>query len=402
MDIERYLKTSNSVISNYVLLLGLFFFLTGILFLKSISAYHTQIYLFLIVPTLLLVLSNRHQFMPILTSRAFQILLVLLVYAMFSLLWNDPTVNDFKHIKRLIIIVLFVLALIAIGKDNPDKIINLLIIAAGLYSIAAYYSIYDDYLINNMPISERIIGIGNLSNPLLSSHIYGIFTAFLLSYFFAVKRNWKKDIGLILIFSGLLSFVFLTHTRTPLVGLGMVFLFMLWMHRSKFTLYFFLVICTLAAIYFSLNYDLLIQRGLSYRPEIWSITLEKIAHNPIFGSGLGSDIAIYIEELQITFTDTHNIHLGLTYQLGIFGLLLWIGFLVSLFVIYTKNKTSLIAQIGIVLLVYGMSAGLTEGSNFFSRPKEVWFLTWLPIALLLTAEFNRLNINSPDKHEVTA
>jgi len=398
MAIERYLTKVNSVISNYILPLGLFFFLTGILFFKSISAYHTQIYLFLILPALILVLSKRDQFTPILTSRAFQILLVLIVYAMLSLFWNDLSIDDFKYIKRLLIIVLFILAVIAIGKESPDKIIKLLLIAAGIYGIAAYYSFFDDYLINNMAISERIVGLGNLSNPLLSSHIYGIFTAFLITYFFAIKRNWKKDLILILIFAGLLGFLILTHSRTPLVALSMVFLLLLWMHKSRAVLYFFLIICAIAAIYFSFNYDQLIQRGLSHRPEIWSIVMEKISHNPIFGTGLGSDIYIYIEDLKTTFTDSHNIHLGLTYLLGIVGLLLWLIFLVSLLTVYAKNKTTLIAQIGIVLLVYGMSAGMTEGGSFFSRPKEVWFLTWLPIALLLTAEFNRLTIKSPDKN----
>jgi hypothetical protein len=34
------------------------------------------------------------------------------------------------------------------------------------------------------------------------------------------------------------------------------------------------------------------------------------------------------------------------------------------------------------LVVYGLSAGLSEGSNFFSRPNENWFLIWIPLSLV--------------------
>ena len=402
MDIEKYKIKTSLVISNYILLLGFFFFLTGILFFNSFSAYHTQIYLFLIAPTLILVLINRDWFTPILASTAFQFLLLLFAYSMLSALWNDPAIEDFKHFKRFLIILLFILSLLAISRTKTDKIIILLLIAAGIYSIAAYYSFSDfDFFIQKKSVSSRLIGIGNLSNPLLSSHIYGIFTAFIMTYFLAAKRNWKKDIGLFFLFAGLLSFVLLTQSRTALVGLSATLIVLLGIHRNKYLLYFFFIISGLASIYFILNYDSLVLRGLSYRPEIWAITLSKILENPFFGAGIGTDISIYIEGSKTVFSDTHNIHLGLTYNLGITGLFIWIAFLTSLFMIYLKNKTSLIAQTGIVLLAYGMSAGMTEGMSFFSRPKEVWFLTWLPIALLFVAEYKRLTTDHINHHEIT-
>jgi hypothetical protein len=39
-------------------------------------------------------------------------------------------------------------------------------------------------------------------------------------------------------------------------------------------------------------------------------------------------------------------------------------------------------QLASALIVYGLSAGLTEGSNFFSRPNENWFLIWIPLSLV--------------------
>jgi hypothetical protein len=41
------------------------------------------------------------------------------------------------------------------------------------------------------------------------------------------------------------------------------------------------------------------------------------------------------------------------------------------------------------LVVFGFVAGLTEGSAFFSRPKEQWFLIWIPLALLAATRLKR-------------
>nr|BFE91970.1 hypothetical protein GCM10020185_25060 [Pseudomonas brassicacearum subsp. brassicacearum] len=39
-------------------------------------------------------------------------------------------------------------------------------------------------------------------------------------------------------------------------------------------------------------------------------------------------------------------------------------------------------------LVYGMAAGLTEGGGILSRPKEHWFLLWIPLALIAALSIN--------------
>ena len=378
------LSKTGHIVKSYILPLGFFFFLSGILFLSSFSAYHTQIYIFLIVPTLLLLLIKPGDYTHLLSSPAFLILLVLLAYTGLSLFWNPPEVNDLKYLKQLLIILLFVISIITLAKDNSHKLILLLLLSAVIYSASAYYSIVQDYVINQKPLSTRIIGQGNLSNPLLSSHIYGIFCTFVIAYFFSQARNLKKDLFLLFIFTGLILFTLLTGSRTPLVGMTAVLIFMIWEHKNKWIIYLFLLFFVLFIIYLFFNYEALISRGFSYRPEIWSITLNYILAKPILGYGIGSNIDIYIQALNTHFNDTHNIHLGLTYKLGITGLLIWLGLLYFLIKIYIRNKSSVLAQIGMALLIYGFFSGLTEGFSFLTRPKEVWFLTWLPIGLLLS------------------
>ncbi|RLD73554.1 MAG: hypothetical protein DRJ07_20675, partial [Bacteroidetes bacterium] len=386
-------------LQTYILPIGFFFFLSGILFFSSMSAYHTQIYLFLILPALVLTIFKFKELSPLLLSQSFQILIVLFTFIILSFLWNNIEVNDAKHLKQLLLILTFIVSLVFLDLNNKDIIHQILLIASIIYASMSVYSILDLYFIQHASINSRLIGAGNLSNPLLSSHIYGIFTVFIAGYYIVTPKTISKSILLAFIFISLLSFVLLTHSRTALVGLTSTFIFLLWLQRSRKAFYIAMIFFVIATIFITTNFENITSRGLSYRPELWVHTLEKISLHPILGFGIGSDLFIYIEGLDETFSEPHNIHLGLTYFLGSVGLLIWILFLASLFVFFIKNKNLPLVKIGGLMLLYGMMAGFTEGSTFFTRPKEIWFLTWLPISLLIIAEFNSKSSPKQSKFE---
>jgi len=373
-----------------ILVLGFFFFLSGILFFNSMSAYHTQIYIFLILPTLILVITKHNELNNLWQSNSIHLLLLLFSFILLSLLWNDTTVNDAKQIKKLLLIFTFILSLVYLHSYNNKIIIHILLLTSSIYAIAGLYSIFDLYILQDAPWNTRLIGFGNLSNPLLSSHIYGVFTIFIAAYYLNSEQKTVKSILLAFIFFSLLLFVLLTHSRTPLLGFAGTFALILLLQRSKKILYTAVIVILIAIVFITLNFDELSSRGFSSRPELWSLTLEKIFQRPFLGYGIGSELLLYIESLDMSFSEPHNIHLGLSYSLGAIGLLIWLFFLTQLFIFFIKNKSILLAQIAGLMLMYGLTSGLTEGSNIFTRPKEIWFLIWLPIALLLAAENNYL------------
>jgi hypothetical protein len=56
-------------------------------------------------------------------------------------------------------------------------------------------------------------------------------------------------------------------------------------------------------------------------------------------------------------------------------------------------------------LIFGIGAGLTEGGGIISRPKEHWFLLWIPLALIAALSINqraRRLLTLPSKKTVTA
>ena len=87
--------------------------------------------------------------------------------------------------------------------------------------------------------------------------------------------------------------------------------------------------------------------------------------------------------------DPHNIELAVLFVGGIVGLLLWLAIYAVAFRYAWRNRASPAVLIASTLLVFGFVSGLTEGNSFFSRPKEHWFLIWIPFALLIAAWFER-------------
>jgi len=264
----------------------------------------------------------------------------------------------------------------------------MLLLAAFSWALFGTADLYNFYHVDGHNLSARIVGSGSLTNTLLTSHIYGVFAALLAGYFLAKKLPFPQQVLIILTFLATLTFIVQTHSRTPLLGLSAVIIVLILKHHNKKAAAFAICIVLLSTIYLAFNIELVTQRGLSYRPEIWLIALEHISNKPFIGHGLGSEMIIYIPSLKKTFSDSHNIHIGLLYDLGLVGFFTWLVTLTYLFRLYIRQSGSILISMAGAALVYGVVAGMTEGGGFFTRPKEVWFLIWLPIATLIASEAN--------------
>lgn len=368
-------------IKQYLLPLGFFIFLTGLLFARSMSAYHTLIYATFLLPALLVLLLNIKQYQFILFSKLAQALLLLFILLLFSLYWNAPEVQDMRYAKPVLLIAVFIIGLIQINK--PSLILNILLLSAICYMLTGLYSMlyFEKYADHG-----RLIGIGNLTNPLLSSHLYGIYATFIATYFVSMKTSLKMNVLLLIIFAGLMTFLFLTGSRTPFLGLFAVMIFLAVVIKKPKVIYLGLFLGLLFLIYLGFNYDLVTLRGLSHRPELWQKSFTFILQHPFLGFGIGTPLQLEVKSLGITFIEPHSIHLGFLYYLGFIGGVLWLFLLFQLTTIFYRNKDHAFAQISMAMLIYGLSAGMLEGGSVFSRPKEVWFLCWLPIALLFVVE----------------
>lgn len=129
-------------------------------------------------------------------------------------------------------------------------------------------------------------------------------------------------------------------------------------------------------------YDLLImQRGSSYRPEIFQVSLQMIAEHPWTGLGLG---AFYrVEAAGLQFDHTHNMFTHVAVELGLPGMLLWVA--VWLFTLgeIVRARSTPFGKLLLSLWVFSTLAMQFDAASLTGTPRAEWFISWLPVGLAM-------------------
>lgn len=368
----------------YCLPFGWLALLTGMFWIGDRTYYHKLFYATLALPTLLAVALQPSQIKLLLQQPLIKLFLIFSAYIMFSMLWAGTDETPLSSIKRPLYLLMLLFAACLISLKHPGKLertTQLSALIAVLFAgLSLGYFLYEG-------AGGRFSGYGALYNPLLSAHVFGFFCAYWLSRWYLDERLTSPlPLAALLILWALLLY---TGSRTPLVALSAC---IMWLAICKWKARVMLVIAaaiTLGLVAQSLQLtDDLLGRGMSYRPAIWQEALRQIQTSPWFGLGYGHQQVFRVEGLDYALADPHNIELAVLFCGGIVGLTLWLlmyGYAMTYAWQQRRQPAVLIAS---TLVVFGFFAGLTEGNAFFSRPKEHWFLIWIPLALLAATRFN--------------
>lgn len=395
-------KVSNWLIC-YCLPLGWLALLTGMFWIGDRSDYHKLFYATLALPTLIALVLQPSHLKTLLQQPLIKLFLLFAAYIMLSVLWADTDDNLLSSIKRPLYLLMLLFAAFLISLKHPGRLERMTEIAAVIAVLAAALSLaYFFY----QGANGRLSGYGALYNPLLSAHVFGFFCAYWLSrWHLEEKATPLLPLTALAILWALLIF---TGSRTPLLALSVC---LLWLAICQWKRRILLAIATAIGLALlmkallsiatpiELQADNLLSRGLSYRPAIWQEALRQIQASPWFGLGYGHPQVFRVEGLDFALADPHNIELAVLFCGGIVGLTLWM-LMYSYAMTYAwqqrRQPATLIAS---TLVVFGFVAGLTEGEAFFSRPKEHWFLIWIPLALLAATRLNHQH--AVEKHHGT-
>jgi O-antigen ligase len=377
------LKDVGRHLPNIVFSVGFFYLLTGLIWVEQRGLYPRLLYWFVALPALLWVMVfPRETLGRLFKSPIFLVYLPLACYMAITLFWSENEDDALDIIKRPLFIALAFVFISEFGR-RCHVLLTAIIKGAAVFSVFSGLGLL--YFFFSSGGQGRLAGHGALSNPLLLSHVFGFFLALWLGYYFC-KRKLIEPL-FFFAFVVLLGLIFATGSRTPLVGVVFtaVWLTALMANRKGLATLGVLAILTGAILLFSP--EVITQRGVSYRNEIWRDAIEQILEKPWFGHGLGTPLQIRIEALNQTFADPHNLTLSVFYSGGLVGGILWITlYLTALKEAWRWRKDRWVAVFS-ATVVYGFAAGLTEGGAFLSRPKEHWFLIWIPMALLSWAVF---------------
>jgi len=274
--------------------------------------------------------------------------------------------------------------------SSPNRLAQLLSITTAAASCFAAYFLFTEPSLLWGNSTARISG-GTLYNPLLSAHVFGFFWVLSVTAILELKLSKQKLIIAIITCIPLTTFIIMTQSRTPLMAMGLVALSYLLIHMNR-KAYIFLTTLIIGTCLISFLFpDILSSRGFSYRPYIWQYTLEQISNNIILGIGIDNTFSIPQPNNSTAshWADPHNIHLAVLLYTGVVGFLLWtaIYWQVLKFTIIKDNTP--ISRLFFLVCIFGASCALTEGSAFFSRPKEQWYIIWVPIALVVALQIGR-------------
>jgi O-antigen ligase len=160
--------------------------------------------------------------------------------------------------------------------------------------------------------------------------------------------------------------------------------------RPKFILFFFsFIIASISAVYFSglFKFSSLMERGFSYRFDIWSQSLEIFMEKPLLGYGLGGDRPEIVLDI-FSVQHSHNIFLSNMLDAGLLGLFLLLSLFGLLFywsLEYfkkTKNATFF------CMVLFSFLANLVDGKSLLVSPDYQWIGFWLPVGLCAFCELS--------------
>jgi len=177
----------------------------------------------------------------------------------------------------------------------------------------------------------------------------------------------------------LLFFLYFYNSRAGIVALCSGVVVMVVMSHAKFRWWavvglLIIIITYLLGLYF---YGNLLDRGGSYRIDIWLSSLDKVVEcGVLFGCGFSESGGILIGGGDV-FQHPHNIYLMHLLNFGIFGL---ISLLALLFWLLIRGfKCQSVMVFGLVTSLIGL---IFDGKDLLTNPNELWLLFWLPVVLV--------------------
>ena len=361
-----------------ILLPGLFCLLLGIA-LPSSGLYYQLVILLLWLPTLYLLVVQRGQwrnwFSPLMSA-----LTLLFAWALLSSLWSNGE-EPGREIKHALMIYLTLWAGVLASGIEQRWLVRLLTFGCYAMAVLAAVAIYTAYFLYDLRWSFRLTSFWQLSHPILAAHVFGFFMVALL---YMRPRALAGQAAWCLALALLAGFVFFTQSRGVWLALAAALLVTACVRREWIFWLPVAVGLLLAIAVFVTMPDVFTKRGLSYRPELALQGLSLLAQHPFGGLGIGSSYSLAVKATGQVFDHPHNLFLSVGLDLGGVGLLLWLVIWGLLLQVAWRNRQSPLGGALLGIWCFASVACLSDGAGIWSKPREVWFLAWIPLTLALS------------------
>ena len=312
-----------------------------------------------------------------------------LTYMAFSVAWSSSDERVMESMTKAFLVFTFCLS-IPLSVARFQWFLNTLAFLAILAGIVnCGYSIYLHFALPDFqPLPEpRLYSLGRLSNPVIGAFSYS-FAAVLAVYMMLTSERRVAKVTCALAVLFFLWAIVLTGSRGAYLALTAgISLGVLLRYPGEIKIQILGVAFTLAALslaaYLLLGQELLFNRGVSFRPEIWTEFISRtITENIWIGVGMSTDSSLQLPELLIKHP--HSVFVSTFYYGGAIGLAIYLAMIVKSMFALNQNKESNLRLLGAMLLAFGLTATALDGDAVVTKVDYLWLLIWIPIAIAMS------------------
>ena len=369
--------------------IGVFVLLCGAWVLPSNKLYHQLIIVFLWLPALLALF-----YRPFRSLLAQPEVLLFCALSLWTLLvlWLEGG-GSVSKAKLPIYVALTLFGMVLAASSPRMRLETLLMIAVLIGGVCAILSVIYYYLIVEHH-TGRLIAIGLWDKAIMAAHAVGALAVIGIVLFGPQRRKPWLTAALIVAALGYASFLGLNQTRGVWVALAATLIAMiLAMPTRKGFVVIFLVALFVACVAL-INPEILLQRGLSYRPTLWSGGVQLMLDNWLWGVGF-NQYGIPVPALGMSFQHPHNFFLDTGVRLGIPGLLLFCLLWGATALRGWQNRKHSLGRALLALWVFSSVSLLTDGIGLWLKPNADWLITWLPVSFAMVLGARRLASHDP-------
>jgi O-antigen ligase len=300
----------------------------------------------------------------------FKIYSLLLIYVGISLIYSEIFNNSVSDLLTFTQIFIFLTIFYKYCLRSSD--LNKLLI---ILFISIFYTAISTFIMGSVLDYSRVSVFSQNQNEIAVFFVVGVQIAL---YFLSQTKSITLKIFLILLMFLLIITLINTGSRTGAIALGAVFLYYIYSQfkvslKNFFGLAFVLFIISLPSLSGLIHIENInriseskeqIEDGnFTGRGYIWAQAFTYIEKKPFFGYGIGTSEEVLARSFpNFQKKSTHNTLIQLLFELGIFGLIIFIK-LVYISIkeslkIKNKEKRHLVLSLIVMILIFGLTLAL--------------------------------------------
>lgn len=344
-------------------------------------------------PTYLLgayVLAGAARWRSLFLDRGFLVVVVLLAYIPLSSLWSTPwdAREAFSQVMRALLVFTFVVCIAeSVQVDWFLRRLMQVVPVCGTLAAAAAIVVF----FVESPDDGRLTGLGQLDTHVMAAMVYAFGAVCGLAWLSSDDRlvgRWIAGACVVV----LVVAVLLAGSRNAMVcmvfGLGCLLIASRVSTARGFILiagsFAVALLVALLAAYWLVpgGNEVILPRGMSFRPAIWSDYAARVRVDGMwFGLGVSTPDLIQVGGYDVLHP--HNLYLAVAHQSGLLGLALLVTAIAITVHTLLGNYDEPEAKLGLAIWAMALPGYLLDGHELIDKVGWTWLLFWLPVGIAL-------------------